>query len=323
MSQSLTIPETASWLKERDNFLILTHRRPDGDSLGCAGALAQGLNEAGKKAFVLYNTEVTPRYARFVDQHWAPDGYEADFIIAIDTASAELLPANGKKYEYRISLCIDHHSSNTNYSEYICLDGTYASCGEIIYELLLMISGGISAKSAECLYAAVSTDTGCFAFSNTTANTLRVAAELIDAGAPNTVLNRLLFRTKTLGRIKIEGMIYSGLEFHFEGAVAISSITGKMMETAKADEDDVDDIASIPGSIEGVLAGITIRELTSERDCKVSVRTTPAVNAHSICAHFGGGGHHMAAGFSLKATVEEVKTALLGVLGDFLPVSGA
>ena len=311
--------ETAQWLKERDNFLIITHRRPDGDTLGCAGALAQGLRESGKTAHVLFNPEATPRYLRFVESYWAPDSFDPEHVIVVDTASYDLFPKNAEPYIGKISLGIDHHPSNTLYAKLTCLSESDASCGETIYSIFMAMTGSVSVRTAECLYAALSTDTGCFVFGNTTADTLRIASLLIEAGAPHRELNRLLFRTRSYGRIKIEGFIYSGIEFHFGGTVAFSTITRKMMESANADEDDVDNIASIPGSIEGVLAGITIRELTSEHDCKVSVRTSPAVNAHAICEHFGGGGHPMAAGFSLEKTVGEIKKALLAVLGDFLP----
>ena len=321
MSKSITLTteETADWLRTRDNYLILTHRRPDGDTIGCAGALAQGLREHGKKAYVLPNQEITPRYQRFVGEYLSTDAYDPDYIITIDTAAYELFPANGEKYKGAVSLCIDHHPSNTNYAEYSCIDGSLASCGELIYELLLLLNGSISAEIAEKLYVALSTDTGCFAFANTTANTLRVASLLVEAGAPQRELNRLLFRTKTRSRIEIEGMIFSGLEFYFDGTVAISTITRKMLEETAATEDDVDDIASIPGSIEGVLAGITVRELTGTHDCKVSVRTGPLVNANDICARFGGGGHRMAAGFTLESTVADIKKALKEALPDFLP----
>ena len=319
MSKMINIAETADWLMERNAFLILTHRRPDGDTLGCAGALAQGLRELGKTAYVLFNPEVTPRYLRLVADYWAPDDYKPEFVITIDTASYDLFPKNGDEFIDSIALCIDHHPSNSFYAQLTCLNEADASCGETIYEMLMTLKGSVSAKSAECLYAALSTDTGCFAFANTTANTLRIASLLVEAGAPHRELNRLFFRTRTYGRIKIEGMINSEIEFHFGGKVAISKITKSMMEDSGADEDDVDDIASIPGSIVGVLVGITIRELTAEDDCKVSVRTSPTVDAHSICAFFGGGGHPMAAGFSLNKNIAEIKEALLAELGSFLP----
>ena len=318
-SKIMTTDETAGWLKARDGFLIITHQRPDGDTIGCAGALAQGLCEKGKTAYVLYNEEITPRYARFVEEFWAPDGFEAQHIITVDVASAEMFPASCDKYSGSVSLSIDHHPSNTNYAEFTCLNGTRASCGEIVYDILMALSGRISEICAERLYVALSTDTGCFAFGNTTANTLRVASLLIEAGAPHRVLNKTLFRTRTRERVKMESMIFSGLEFYFTGAVAIAVITLDMIKEAGAVEDDLDDFASLPGAINGVLVGITIRELSSEKDCKVSVRTSADVNANAVCAHFGGGGHPMAAGYSLNATVSEIKEGLLDIIPGFLP----
>ena len=170
------------------------------------------------------------------------------------------------------------------------------------------------------LYIAVSTDTGCFSFANTTGNTLRVAAQLVDAGVPIGELNKELFRKKAKSRILLEGMITSGMSFYFDGAVAIVTITKAMMEEAGADENDMDDIAAIPGAIEGVIVGITIRELSGSTGSKVSVRTTALVNANTLCARFGGGGHAMAAGFSIQSSVEQTKQGLLGALGDIFPL---
>jgi len=316
MSKLLSCFEAAAWLKDRNDFLLITHRRPDGDTHGSASALAQGLREQGKTAFLLHNPEVTPRYKRFVEDYTAPDDYDAKAVIAIDTATAELFPKNAEEYKDSISLCIDHHKSNTHYADFICLDADRASCGELIFEILMAMTGSVSSETAERLYVALSTDTGCFSFGNTTANTLYVASLLVEAGAPNRELNKLLFRTKTHGRISIEGMLTSVLEYSFDNKVAIASITGEMMRTAGADEDDMDDIAAIPGSIEGVCIGVTIRELTSPHDCKVSVRTKPPYDAQAICARFGGGGHKLAAGCTIEKTIDEVKIALSEVISE-------
>jgi len=316
MSKLLSLSETVAWLKENDDFLILTHRRPDGDTLGSAGALAQGLREFGKTAYVLFNPETTPRYAGFVEDYIAPDDFVTASIIAVDTASTDLFPKNAAMYKNSVSLCIDHHKSNMLYAELICLDADRATCGEIVFEILMMISGSISSITAERLYVALSTDTGCFSFGNTTANTLYVASLLVEAGAPNKELNKLLFRTKTHERVSLEGMLTCGLEYSFDGKVAIAAITLDMLEVSGADEDDMDDIAAIPGSIEGVFVGITIRELSSAHDCKVSVRTRAPYDAQAICAHFGGGGHKQAAGFVAEKTVGEIKAELTEVLDE-------
>lgn len=312
--------ESARWLKERDNFLILTHCRPDGDTLGSAAGLAQGLNDAGKTAFVLFNPEATERYLPYVRKHWAPDGYQPSCIIAVDIASPGLFPGNWQSDGSDIALCIDHHPSNTGYARATCLDTEKSSCGEIIYEILTALSGGVSAEAAASLYVAVSTDTGCFAYSNTNANSHRIAAALADAGAPVSDINKVLFRTKTKSRLMIEASIISGMEFFFGGAAAIATITRDMMKNADAGENEMDDIASIPNSIEGVIVGITIRELTGPEDCKVSIRTTPLVNANYLAQRFGGGGHDMASGFSTNASAEEIKKLLLETLGDIFPL---
>jgi phosphoesterase RecJ-like protein len=316
----MNIKETARWLKERDHFLVLTHRRPDGDTLGCAAGLVQGLNEAGKTAYILKNPEATPKYTTYVEKHWAPDDFVPSFVITVDTASYELFPVGGSKYKGAVSLCIDHHPSNTDYAELSCIDSSRAACGEIIYEILLELNGRLGVEAATSLYVAVSTDTGCFAFANTTSNTLRVASELVGAGAPIQELNRELFRKKAKSRILLEGMITSGIEFYYNGAVAIATITRDMMERTGASENEMDDVASIPGGIEEVIVGITIRELTSPTDCKVSVRSSPLFNSNDLCTRFGGGGHAMAAGFSINETVSDVKNKLIAALDETFPL---
>jgi len=314
MSKVLSIIETARWFKENDNYLLITHKRPDGDTLGSAGALAQGLREMGKTVYVLENPEVTPRYAPCTADYIAPSDFSPDNIIAVDTATPDLFTKNALEYKNNISLCIDHHESNTNYSKFLCIDSGKAACGELIYDILMQLTGSISKATAGHLYVALSTDTGCFSHANTTSETFAIASKLVEAGAPIIELNKKLFSTKTMGRIKIEGKITSGMDFHFDGKVAIAIITREMMETSGANEDDIDDISNLPVSVEGVGFGITIRELSSPTDCKISCRTVPPNDANALCAKFGGGGHKTAAGASINKTVYEIKADIL----DFL-----
>jgi phosphoesterase RecJ-like protein len=319
MSKLLTALETAQWLKERDSFLLITHRRPDGDTLGSAGALTQALREYGKTAYVLFNKEITPRYSKYIDDCIAPDDFIPSNIITVDIASVDLFPDNAKSYVDNISLCIDHHGSNTMFASNTCLNQERASCGEVIYDILTeILDYTISPIVAERLYVALSTDTGCFMFGNTTSNTLRVASLLVDAGAPIKTLNKELFRTKARSCIKLEGLLNTGLEFYFDGKVAISSITRAMIESTKATEDDMDNIAALPGAVEGVYIGITIREMTSPNDCKISVRASAPYDANEICSNFGGGGHKTAAGATVQKTIDEIKESMLLILDGMI-----
>ncbi|MDR1217376.1 MAG: DHH family phosphoesterase [Oscillospiraceae bacterium] len=314
----MNIDKTADWLNARDRYLILTHRRPDGDTIGSAAGLARGLRSQGKTAYVLHNPETTARYLPYVEEYLAPEDFSPEHIITVDTASVGMLQVNAGGLAERVSLCIDHHPSNTGYAESSCIDGSRASCGEMILELLSRWPGALDDAAAAALYVAVSTDTGCFAFGNTTADTLYAASELARAGAPIGLINRRLFREKTRARALLEGLVFSGLEFHFGGMAAIASVTRDMLARAGAAEDDLDDIASLPGSIEGVRVGITVRELSEPNDCKVSVRSGPDVDSNALCARFGGGGHAMAAGFTANRSVPDIKAGLLDALGGIL-----
>ena len=311
----INIEQTAAWLRQNDDYLILTHRRPDGDTLGSACALVSELRNIGKSAYMLVNHEATSRFLDLAVDYWAPDEYEPKNIISVDTASAELLPDNAAPYADRISLCIDHHLSNRLDASLKCLDSSRAACGELVYDILIALCGKITPITAGCLYAAVATDTGCFVYANTTADSHKIASMLISAGAPHREMNKLFFRTKKISRVKLEAMIFSDMDFHFDGVVAIAIISHKMLRESGANEDDLDDVSALPGVVDGVKCAITIREL-KKNICKISVRTNPEISANGICARLGGGGHAMAAGATVEKTAEEAKAELLLILEE-------
>ncbi len=311
---SMTTDEASKWLKERDNFLILTHIRPDGDTLGSACALCNALREDGKTAFVLRNNQVTRRYTDYTAPYWAED-FEPEYVISADIASEGLFTPNAEKYKGKIDLAIDHHPSNTGFAKNTLLDPESASCGETVYELLKHMFGAISKETATLLFIAVTTDTGCFRYGNTTARTLRVASELIEAGAPGAELNKRLFRTKTQARVNLESEILNNLEYGRDGKIATVVVTQEMIKKTGADEDDMEDIAAIHGQIEGVVVSITIRE-QEDFTSKISVRTSKLVDAGAICAKLGGGGHAMAAGVNLNCGVWEAREKILKAVDE-------
>ena len=312
----MTAGKTANWLANNDDYLILTHRRPDGDTLGCAGALASELRRMGKNAYVLKNPEITSMFADLVSDFIAPDGYEPKHVISVDTASADLLPFNAMPYSEKISLCIDHHISTRINAEFKCVDADRASCGELMYDILIELCGNISPEAAGCLYTAIATETGCFAYANTTAESLKIASKLVQAGAPHKKMNKSYFRTKTRSRVKLEAMIYSNMEFYFDGAAAIVSITQQMLAEIEAGENDLNDISALAGVVEGVTCAVTIRELGSKNVSKVSVRSLPGINSNDICARLGGGGHAMAAGATVAKSIEDTKAEVLLILEE-------
>ena len=309
----MTTTETAALLRSHDRFLILTHVRPDGDTIGCAAALCAALQNLGKTAYVLENPELTATCAAYVTPYHAPANYVPDYVITTDVASLGLLPDNARPYQHRINLAIDHHPSYEGFAtDGSCVRSECAAAGEIVYEIVREL-GEITPVMATALYCALSTDTGCFVYNNTTANTHRVAAELIDAGCDVQGVNKRHFRTKSRVRIALESAIMSAVEFYDHNRIAVVTVPQALLQQLGATPDDAEEIASMAGVIEGVDCALTVRELVSG-ESKISLRTGSRVNATEVCRMLGGGGHAQAAGATMDCPLAEAKQRALDAI---------
>ena len=309
----MTYTEAAELLRRQDNILILTHRRPDGDTIGCAVGLCAALRDLGRTAWVLPNPDATALFTPYLEGYLAPDGFSPDFVVSVDMAGRGLFPDNARCWlEKGVDLAIDHHGSNEGFGRENCVDPGRAACGELIYDIVRQW-GPVSPAAALPLYLAVSTDTGCFAYSNTTSGTHRVAAALMDTGIDYCGVNKRHFRTKSFKRLRLESMITAEMELFDGGTVAIAAVTLDMMKALDAHEEDAEDIAAFAGQVEGVETAVTIRELRSG-ECKLSVRTSAGLNASAVCALLGGGGHAAAAGCSVMGSVADAKAAILDAI---------
>lgn len=309
----MTLAETAAFLAAHDDYCILTHVRPDGDTLGSAAALCAGLRAAGKKAYLFPNPGVTETYQPYIAEFLTPAS-SSPLYVAVDIADTTLYPDGFSGAA--VALCIDHHPSNANYAENTFCMPEKASCGEIIFLVLKALGVAITKEIADLLYVAVSTDTGCFCYANTKADTLRAAAELLDLGADSALLNKRHFRSSTFSRLRLEGMVFSSLRSYHDGKVIVAIVSLEMIAAVKATEDDCEDLAGLPGRVTGNDVGVLIRE-QENGSSKVSVRTNGRVNASEVCKEFGGGGHAMAAGCTIEQPYEAAAEALLRVIDRY------
>jgi len=308
----MTISETVALLRENNDFLILTHIRPDGDTSGSAAALCYGLRKIGKTAYLYNNPQFEDSYPWVTEPYIAPADYIWEYIVSVDMADTELLPQG---FKGDVDLCVDHHPSNSSYAKNTLLIADRASCGEIVMELVKELCGGLDATVADLLYVAVSTDTGCFVYGNTTGDTLRAASELCYAGARNAFLNKLLFRTSSKARLALEALILSSLRYYHDGKTVISIVTKEMLDKVGAQEKDCQDIAALPGRVEGAFTSVTIKEIDAG-SCKVSLRTNGVVDANKVCSKFGGGGHKMASGCSINKNSFEAADILADIIAE-------
>ena len=305
----LTVAETAALLRSFDNVLILTHVRPDGDTVGCAAALCAALRTLGKTAYLLPNPGLTDSTRPYAAPYEAPEGFVPEKVVSTDIATVGLFQENAKPYADRVDLAIDHHPSFEHFGKANIVRAEAAACGELMYDILSQF-GPITPELALPLYVAVSTDCGCFAYTNTTAHTHAVAAALMNTGIDYKTVNKVFFRTKSRKRMQLEGAMLDSMEFFDADRVVLLYVPISLMERVQATESDAEDLSALGGQIEGVDCAVTMRELRPDV-WKLSVRTTSRINATQVCQELGGGGHAAAAGCTVEAPLAEVKSRIL------------
>ena len=311
--KNLTRPEAAGFLLSHDNFAILTHRRPDGDTMGSAAALCRGLRQLGKTAHVVENPDMTARFAFLVEGLTKAEPGEQDTIVAVDVASPGMLPKVFEIYKDRVALRIDHHESATSFTPEELVDGASASCAELICDVITMLGIQMDRDIANAVYVGLSTDTGCFRFANTTAHSFLVASVCAQAGADIHGLNQKFFETNTLSKLRMQAWIVENMKVFGDGKFAIAPIPRAVEDLLGVTEDDMDNISSFPRTVEGICMAATLRQ-TKDGDTKMSVRAVPGYDAAAVCARFGGGGHKGAAGATMDMPLEEAAEAIAAAM---------
>lgn len=322
---------------------VITHISPDFDTAGSALALTEILRLHNINAFCICADRLGGRMEKTlgVTQNEAGVIYsEGDFIpsfgnlrefvpflktiIAVDTASPDLLGAFRFLYheDNRIDFVFDHHYTNAFYGKHTYLDASAAACGEVIFAVAKAMHVDFSAnqKIARYLYAAVSADSGSFKYSNTTPETMRIAAELIGSGIDFAKLNRMIYQNKSLTQIQVERLAYNCLRFFADGRIGIISITAEMKRDTGLEGVKIDGITDIARVVEGVEVGIIIKQEDPLPDgtvpdkYKISMRSNDYLNVAEIAAVFGGGGHVHAAGCRAEMKLDDLESVLIDAI---------
>lgn len=307
----IDLQQCAALLRQAESALLLCHSHPDGDTLGSGAALARALLAMGKRVALLCDDSIAPCYNSILEGIPMAADFEPALTVAVDVADTKLLGTDCEKaYGSRIDLCIDHHGSNKQFAKKLWLCPDSASTAEMMYLLLQQMEAPITPAIANCLFTGVSTDTGCFRFSNTTPRTHRIAAELMELGADSRSIIQVFFETKSREYAALERLALDKLALYLDGRCAIMPVTRAMYAESGAGDNDTNRLSDLPRQIEGVKVGITLKE--QENGCfKASVRTHGDVDASAICARLGGGGHKGAAGCAFDCSLEQAVDALL------------
>lgn len=309
----ISVQDAASLLAQKNDILVLCHMKPDGDTLGSGFALLRALLDMGKRARV----ECPDGFPSRFDFLWEgldierQPMFEPAFVVAVDVADTALLGKFQERWKERIDLCIDHHPSNGKYAAHLLLESQAAATAQIIRKVVAELTS-LTPGIALCIYTGLATDTGCFRFSNTTAETLYAAAEMVETGIDSAAVNKKLFETKSVARMELERRVLETLEYHENGRVAIMVVPKAVLQETGVPEEELDGLSGLTRQIEGVEIGVMIKESGPEK-YRVSMRTGMCCDASDICAKFGGGGHARAAGCFLNLPLAASKKALLEV----------
>jgi len=311
-----TFTQIGDEIANHQNFLVVSHMRPDGDALGCELAMTLALQRLGKNV-TTWNEDGMLEKLRWLPGSEAlakPPPVAADFdvVVVLDTAVQDRVgtPLAAVR-EAKLWINIDHHHSNPAYGDLCYIDSIAPATGEILFELFTALGWEIDSAIAENLFVAISTDTGSFQYPSTTARTYEIGAELIRRGADVGRISRDLYDSYPLRRVQLLRSLLNELTFSSDNRVASFALTEVAAKAIGAIPEDNEGLIDHIRAVEGVIIAIFFEELPEGR-VRISMRSKdPKVSASAICQHFGGGGHILAAGARIGGTLEAVRQQVL------------
>jgi phosphoesterase RecJ-like protein len=316
------LSQVVQLIEQKYRFMITSHIRPDGDGLGSGLALYWMLRSLGKDVDVVLRDRVPPSYMVLpgtdlvLVQDDVTEDYDAAFIIECSDVERPGLPSLKDQFVVNI----DHHSTTMPFGDINWIDPTAAAVGEMIYNLSKALGIEVTKEIAECIYTALLTDTGSFHFSNTTERTLKIASELVRRGVEPARISQALFYSHSFSKIKLLGLVLSGIERDESGRVAWIRLDRETMYEADACDEDADGIVNHALSVGEVEAVAFFKEL-EPAVYRVSLRSKGKNNVAKVAETFGGGGHRNAAGCRIEGDFEVVKQRVIEGLQSAIGVA--
>lgn len=293
-----------------DRVLVACHRSPDGDACGSAHALSYALRKMGKEAMVFCPDPFGEEFSYLTDEEKELAPFEPEHFITVDIASPEMLC--DAPFVQKIDLVLDHHRINSVSGKEKIVVAEFASCAELVAELLMHLGVLVDAYLAKALYTGIATDTGCFRYSNVNEHTFAVVSRLYSVAEKGVFyrINKRLFETKSHLQVSLESFAAAEVRFAGKGALAYLLLSRETQKALKAEYRDLDCMINVIRQIQGVEVSVVAKE-REEGEYKVSVRSEEGFDACEFCAVFGGGGHRAAAGCTLRGKGEDVMKTLV------------
>lgn len=308
----------AKVLKDAQRIVVMSHVNPDPDAHGSSAALALALRSMGKTVALVNDSGLSQRFS------WIPGVKDVvtsipqgnwDVLVCCDCGDAKRVGDKLKEVllSHPCVVNIDHHASNDNFGLHNLVVPTASSTCEVILDLVAALGCKLSKDIATCIYTGVSSDTGSFRYSSTSANVFAVAQRVVEAGADPYFIAQNLYSRASLGSLKLQSEALAQLKLEAKGRIAMTTVTYAMLKSSGAEKEDADVLVDVIRDIEGVQVAILFKE--DAGFWRLSLRSrVPEVDVAEVAGLFGGGGHKAAAGLRWRRGLPELLPQLLGEL---------
>src|SRR5919108_2756527 len=295
------VDEICDAIHARRRFLITSHARPDGDSIGSQLAMAYALVALGKEVRIVNADPAPEHYMEFpgVDHiEVTREVVETDADALIVMESGDLARTGVRGLEGRFTINIDHHQGNTRYGTLNWLDESAAACGELVFELIQALGVPLSLEIATHIYLAILTDTGSFHHSNITPRTFDICRQTVEAGVNPAAMARRVFDSNSFGKLKLIGALLDTMELLHDGHLAVLYMDDAMLTACGCTHNDTEGVINLPLTAREIQA-VVFFKADSNGDVRVSMRSKYDVDVRVVANEYGGGGHKNAAGFTV------------------------
>jgi phosphoesterase RecJ-like protein len=315
METMTTTPELvqiAEALATRHRFVISSHSRPDGDSIGSSLAMAFALRAMGKEADVVHADPAPAPLMQFpgVPEIRVATTVEGDYDAAIIMECGDLARTGVSGLERYFVINIDHHPGNTGYGQLRWFDPSAAACGEMVFDLVKALGVPMSREIATHVYLAILTDTGSFHYSNISPHTFEICRETLEAGVDPVAVARNVYDSNHMGRLKLFGAVLSAMQIDPTGRVAIVYLDHEMARAAGGTYEDTEGLINLPLTVKEILAVIFFKQVEGD-EYRVSMRSKGDIDIGAIAKEFGGGGHKNAAGCTVSGAIDALQKTFI------------
>ena len=316
----MTTPKTeiCDAIHARRRFLITSHARPDGDSIGSQLAMAYALEALGKEVRIVNADPAPEHYKEFpgvdrieIAREVAATGGEALIVME----SGDLARTGVSGLEGRVTINIDHHQGNTHYGSLNWVDESAAACGEMVFDLVEALGVPLTIEIATHVYLAILTDTGSFHYSHITPKTFEICRRTVDAGVNPAAMARRVFDQSSSGRLKLIGALLAAMDLLDGGRLAAMYLNDDIMNATGTTYNDTEGLINLPLTAREIQA-VVFFKLGADGDIHVSMRSKYDVDIRAVAARHGGGGHKNAAGFKVRGPLASVRDGILKEIAD-------